>query len=283
MPLEEVPARVLALRVERADAVADAGHILMGQPFRLNSHAVESPRHDDEGAMAAFRRFVAESGVEIQCLAESRPAHDVHDAVVVLRSLRCKTVRPVVLQLVREVSARNEDSAPAGAVHRVADYHAQPVVVDQRLTGKADADDPAAVVFLSYKVQGHHRPVVEAPVLLTECSCREVLRIAQPADLIRELSVIGLAEPDLRRSESCKIPGRAFSRRYVKIVRIHHGMRTCDYYSLRPERRDLIRDLLIGLSCLSYLLFASPADVRNDHRRVRYHKTCNYSHSSLLI
>ena len=156
-----MPAFIRSLRVESADAVAHAGHVLMGQLFRFHGQPVQRSRHDDERPVPALRGALAEGLVKLKQFPEGRPTAHVHDARIILRSLGRKAVRAISLQLVGKISAGDIRGPAAGFFHSPLDDLPQPVMLFQRQAGQPQPDQPEIIILLPDEIQRHHRAVIQ--------------------------------------------------------------------------------------------------------------------------
>ena len=64
----------------------------------------------------------------------------------------------------------------------------------------------------------------------------------------------------------------------MKIIRIHDGMRAANDDGIGFQFSDLTGHFFISGCRLFDLRFFAFADRRNDQRRMRNHKTCQYGH-----
>ena len=112
-PFKEVARPVLSADAERADAVSDAGNILMGKLLCLDTAAVERACHDDEAPVAAFCCFFKECGRKVKQAAKTSPAAHFHNLFVIGRAFLCVAIRAVRFELVGEISACDINGAPA--------------------------------------------------------------------------------------------------------------------------------------------------------------------------
>ena len=111
----------------------------MAQLPRFHRQPVQRAGHDAETPVPAFRRPVAEGLVEIQQFVKGRPAHHVHDALIVQRALLRQSVGAVGQKLVGEIPAADDRHAPAEPVRGLLNQLAQTVVLAQGQAGQADA------------------------------------------------------------------------------------------------------------------------------------------------
>ena len=228
--------------------------------------------------MAALRGPVAEVLAEIEQFAERGSAADVHDAAVVFRPFLGEAVGTVVLQFMGEVAAGDEYGPSAEVFRSLRDHLAEAVVIGQRQAGQADAHDLAAGIVLPDEPQRHHRAMVQRRVPFAQRTCGETGRVCQRADSPDELRIVLLRKAHQRRVELAEGALRATARRDVEIVRVHHGMRTGDENRIRLERGNFRSDLLVRARRFRHLRLAAPADGRNDHGRVRDHKSSKNRH-----
>ena len=222
--------------------------------------------------MAAFRRLLTEVFVKIKQLAERSPSHHVHDPAVVLGSLRREAVRAVFLQFVRQVPAGDQDDPLPGLFRRPCDDLAQAVMIRKRQPGQADPYDLPFDIPLPDEAQRDHRAVIERRIPLSQRSRGKSLRVRQFTDPFHEIRVIALRKTDAARTEAPERAGRLPAGRNVKIVRIHHGMRTGYNDCIRLKAGHLFSDLLIRLRRFPDLFLLALPDFRDDQRRMRNHK-----------
>ena len=205
LPEPAVPVR--AGNGEGRHPVPNSGDTLIAEELRLHRHAVQRPSHDLEGAQAALRRPVAEGRVHGQKAQEVSLCHSSGDLPVELRSLWGEAVGSVVLQLVGQVAAGNEHSPTSQVLHGLSDALPQPVVVQGRKPGQADAEDGTVHSGLSQKVQRHKRTMVQVRVPLTQRPDLGPSGLPAADDLVPQLSVVFHAQLCLGCSESGHISG----------------------------------------------------------------------------
>ena len=117
-----------------AYTVADTEGSLMRQPACPHCCAVQSARHHDKAAVAALGCPVAEGLVKIKQFIKLRSAHDVHDAVVIDRSVGVKPVGSLFFELMGQIAAGDKYHAPAQTLRGLADLESQSVMIRQRQT-----------------------------------------------------------------------------------------------------------------------------------------------------
>ena len=283
-PVQEQAPLVLSGHLVSTDTVADAEGPLVGEAVRTHGQSVQRPRHDDKTAVSALCRPVAEGFLKVQKLVELRAAHDIHDAVVVHRSVLIKAVGPFLLQLVGQVPAPDQDHAPAKPVRRLPDLLSQPVVVRQRQPRQPDADDPVGVRIqvLIQKIEGDHRSVVQRRGPLPHRAARKIIPVAEPAESMHECMVVGGANADTGRPKLPEVPLRSQSRRNVKVIRVHHAVRRCDHHCLRLQGSGKLHGRPVGVCRCLDLFFFSASDLRQDDRRMRHHDRSDNCHRILL-
>ena len=177
----------------------------MTEFFRFDRKTIEGPSHDHKRTMTAFSCFVAEIFAEIKQFIKSRSRADIHDASVIFRSFRSKTVRTIFLQLVRKIAAGDKDGFSIQSIARFLDQHTQFIMLRQIQTGKTDPDDPALLVLLTDEPQRNHRPMIQIRISFTQYSGGKTFLIAQITKQIDQLRVIFFFESDLRSTETGKI------------------------------------------------------------------------------
>ena len=224
--IQKMPAFIRSLGMEYTDPVTYAGHVFMGELLCINGNAVEGTCHDHKRPVSALSCSFAESLVEVEELAESRPGADVHDPLVVLRSLLSISIRTIVLQFVGEISACHKHRSSSEPIDRFTDHLPQPVVLCQGKSGETDPHYFASRILFSYEVERHHRSVVQFPVPLPHDACGKSLLAGDLRNSGNQLSVIILFEAHLGGPEAPEIPFGAFPGRNVKIIRVHHRVRT---------------------------------------------------------
>ena len=125
--------------------------------------------------------------------------------------------------------------------------------------------------------------MVQIPFDFTQRSSREILGLCKAADPVSERRIVLFIESNVWRSKSRERAVCALSRRYVKVVCIHGRMGTRYYYGFRFEFRYFACDFFVGFCSLFDLCFTASSDVRNDHRRMRYHECCKDGHNASLL
>ena len=178
---------VLSADAERADAVSDAGNILMRKLLCLDTAAVERACHDDEAPVAAFCCFFKECGRKVKQAAKTSPAAHFHNLFVIGRAFLCVAIRAVRFELVGEISACDINGAPARVLHGFPDQHAETIVVFQGKAGQTDADDAERRLFAGrplpvQKIQRDHRAVIQKRITFTEDACGKVFPIRETTD-----------------------------------------------------------------------------------------------------
>ena len=124
--------------------------------------------------------------------------------------------------------------------------------------------------------------MIQPLVPLAHDAGRKPLLTRNARQLAHKLPVIRLVEAHLRGPEASEVAAGAPAGRNMKIVRIHHRVRTCDDDRLRRKRRDLVRDLLVRVDRLLNLLLTPAAHSGHDHRGMRHHKSGKNRHRRLL-
>ena len=266
--------------MEGADAVAHAGHVLVGELLRRHGHAIQRPGHDDEGAVTALRGAFAEAFVEVEQLAEGRPLAHIHDARVVLRALRRVAVGAVGLQLVGQVAAGDVDRPATGLLHGAPDQLAQSIVVFQRQTGEPDAHQPEIGIYLADEVQRHQRAVVQRRLPLPPGPGGQAAGDGHALNGPGQFGVVGLPEAHLWGAETCEAALGADAGGDVEVVGIHRGVGAGDDDGLRRQRRDLPGHAGVGRSRGFDLMIAAASHLRHDHRRMGHHVSRQYGHVS---
>ena len=96
----------------------------------------------------------------------------------------------------------------------------------QRHSAETDSDKTVIRIFLIQKIERNHRSVVQFPVSLPHDACGKSLLACDLRNSGNQLSVIILFEAHLGGPEAPEIPSGTFSGRNVKIIRVHHRVRT---------------------------------------------------------
>ena len=209
--LEEMSALILFAGIEGTDPVSDTGHVLVRELRCLNGQSVKGTCHDDKGPVSAFRRPVAECLIEIKQFSKCRPAAHVHDPRVILRPFFGKSVRAVVLQFVRQISAGHEDRLASEFVDRLPDHLPKPVMLGEGESGKTYAHYFGTCVFAADEVKRDHSTVVQPLVPLAHDAGRKTLPARDICQLVHELSVVLLVKTHLRGPEPPEVAFGAFS------------------------------------------------------------------------
>ena len=280
---QEVAAFVHAGGVEGADAVAHAGDVLVAQRGRLHRQPVQGPGHHDEGAVAAFRRLLAEFLGKVEELPEGGAGAHVHDARVVLRPLRREAVGPVGLELVAQVPAGDPHRPPPQHVHRQAHELPQGVMLRQGQGAEADAQELVVLPELAGKPEGHHDPVVQGLVLFPQGPGGEALLGRQLFHGLRQLRVVFLPEAHFRRPEGGKGALGLPAGGDMEPVGIHDGVGAGNDDGVRLQGGDLPRHAGIGFSGLFDLPFAAPPHLGHDQGRMGHHEGCKNGHGLSLL
>ena len=199
------------------------------------------------------------------------------------RPFGSEPVRPVILKLVGKIAACHEDSAPPGLFDGFADHLPKRIVIRERQPGKAYPQNLKISVLLTDKIQRHHAPVIQPALALPQRSGRKLVFRGKQTDLIQKILVISFIKRDPRCAEIRKRPLRSPAGRDMEIVGIHNAVRAGDNDRLGLQRRDLLRRLLISAGRFLDLRLRSPPDIRNDHGRMRHHKSSQDRHQTHLL
>ena len=267
-----------------ADAVADAEGPLVGEALCLHLRTVEASRHDDEGAVAAFSRAVAEPLGKVEELAEIAVPHHCHDTLVVKWTAGVESVWSILFEPVRKVAAGDDRRPPPEPLRCLLYEHAEAVVFGERKAGERGAHNfclyPAAG--LGEKMERHKRCVVELSVPLSEPSRRQSGICRRGFKFPDKFLVVVHGEGDRWRAEARETAGGALAGRDVEVVAVEGGVRRYDDHSVGRGVRDESGGLPICLDCLYDGPLLSAPNLRYYERRVRNHDSCRNSHLYLL-
>ena len=120
--------------------------------------------------------------------------------------------------------------------------------------------------------------MVQCLISFTHEPCRKLFILTDMNYTVCKFTIIGLIKAHLRSPEAAKIAFCAFSGGNMEIIRIHHTMRTGNNDRIRLKFSDPSADLSICVDGFLYPFLITATYIRYDHRWMRYHKSCDYTH-----
>ena len=257
----------------------------MAQPFRSDGCAVERAAHNDERPVPALSSLVAESAVKVEEFAEGGAPHHVHYPLVVFRPFRRVSIRSVILKLVREIPAGNDDGTSTQRLDCTDDRLTETVMFDQRKARKSDSDHRHRAGFSKEISQRDHRAVIKPSIALPHRSCGNPQLTGLSSDTGSKFRIVIRLDLHLRMTERTKIAFGMMPRGNVEIITVQYAMRRQHDKNVGLQFRTTTCRFLIRRVGSGKLSLLASSDLGHDDRRMRHCK-CSYdwhAHSAPFI
>ena len=257
---------------ERRNGISHAERRLITVQPRLHRRAVEHTREHPKTVQPTMPRLLRKVPGNLQEREEISRAHKCSTKSVELRSLRCKTVRRIRPESMREVAARDTDRPAPELCRGLRNTFPERRVCRRRQPRDSDANKFCRRIakVLTQKNERDHRPVIERRLLFPDRPRRNILRCRTRGKRAYKVLVVLNADRQLRMPKRPEVSLRPHTRRYMKIVAVTRRVRTDNDDRIGAKRRRRAHRLTIRARRLRYLGLRPRPDGRQNQRRMRH-------------
>ena len=155
-----------------------------------------------------------------------------------------------------------------------------PVMVGKGQSGSADPHQLIIPVMLVDKIQRDKSPMVQLLFPLPLCTHRKIVIPAESVQFPYKGFVVSGFYPYLRSHKPAKVSPGFLSRRYMKIVRIHHCMGRNHHKGVRLQLCCHPGRLLVCFNSILNQNLLPSSHIRHNQRRMGHHDPRSHSHNT---